>query len=63
MQPGRILSLTVLGAGVLYYVPAVAGVLFAKSSSPSDPGLVSTAGVLVLLGALGLFVTRTKTTA
>lgn len=46
-----------IGAGVLFYVLSVAGVMWGDPSSPSDIGLYSVTAVLVLFG-LGAWILR-----
>jgi len=53
MNPGKILALGCLAIGVLFYVAAVAGLMW-PATPPMDVGVVSTSGVFILLGLLGL---------
>lgn len=63
MDP-RPLSLAVLAFGVLVYIAAVAGLLFAEPTPPLDVGALSLLIVCVLSGAYGfLLLKRTKVPA
>jgi hypothetical protein len=60
MDP-RPLSIAVLAFGVLTYIAAVAGVLFAKPTPPTDVGALSLLIVCLLFGVYGfLLLKRTK---
>ncbi|MEA3190135.1 MAG: hypothetical protein QOD77_717 [Thermoplasmata archaeon] len=53
MQLSKVLSLASLAFGVLFYVAAVAGLLW-PATPPADVGILSTAGVFILMGLVGL---------
>lgn len=53
MQLSKVLSVASLLFGLVFYVAAVAGVLW-PATSPGDVGIVASAGVFVLLGLVGL---------
>lgn len=53
MNLGKILALASLVFGLLFYVVAVAGLLW-PATPPTDVGLVATSAVFVLFGAFGL---------
>lgn len=59
VQFSRGLSIASLVFGVLFYVVAVAGLLW-PATQPSDVGLVSTTAVFVLFGAFGLLLRPTS---
>ncbi|MEA3136367.1 MAG: hypothetical protein QOJ26_194 [Thermoplasmata archaeon] len=60
MDP-RPLSVAVLLFGVLVYVAAVAGLLFAEPTPPADVGALSLLVTCLLFGGYGFFlVNRTK---
>jgi hypothetical protein len=63
MDP-RPLSIAVLLFGVLVYVAAVAGLLFAEPTPPGDAGALSLLVVCLLFGGYGfLLIRRTKVPA
>ncbi|MHB1262099.1 MAG: hypothetical protein ACYC2H_10340 [Thermoplasmatota archaeon] len=63
MDP-RPLSVFVLAFGVLVYVAAVAGLLFAEATPPTDVGALSLLVVSLLFGAYGfMLIKRTKVPA
>jgi hypothetical protein len=63
MDP-RPVSVVVLVFGLLTYIAAVSGMLFAKPTPPGDVGALSTLVTCVLFGALGfLIVKRSKVPA
>jgi hypothetical protein len=63
MDP-RPLSVVVLLFGLIIYIAAVAGVLFAEPTPPTDVGALSLLVTCVLFGAYGfLLVKRTKVPA
>lgn len=53
MRTSKVLALACLAVGVLFYVVAIAGLLW-PATKPTDVGLLSTSGVLVLFGLAGL---------
>jgi hypothetical protein len=53
-------SLICLVAGVLFFITAVSGLLFAKPTSPADLGLYSVTVVLVAFGLGGLLLRKAK---
>jgi hypothetical protein len=60
MDP-RPLSIAVLAIGLLIYIGAVAGLLFAKPTPVTDVGALSVLVVSVLFGAFGfLLINRSK---
>ena len=63
MDP-RPLSILVLAFGVLVYIGAVAGLLFAEATPPGDVGALSLLIICLLFGAYGfLLIKRTKVPA
>lgn len=63
MDP-RPLSIACLAIGLLVYLGAVTGALFARPTPPGDVGAVSTLVTFLLFGALGFpLVRRTKVPA
>ena len=63
MDP-RPVSVAVLAFGVLLYIAAVAGLLFAEATPPTDVGALSVLIVCVLFGIYGfLLLKRTQVPA
>jgi hypothetical protein len=54
----RLLAVACIALGLLVYVGAVAGVLFAESTPPGDVGATATLLTLLLFGVLGLALGR-----
>ena len=53
-------SLILLGAGIVFYVASVAGLLWPQASSPTDVGVYAVTVTLAGLGAGGLMLRAAK---
>jgi hypothetical protein len=58
MGPARILAIACIALGLLIYVAAVAGLLFAKATPPGDVGALSTLASFLLFGILAFLLDR-----
>ncbi len=61
MRTGKIVALCSLALGVLFYLAAIAGIMW-PATPPMDVGVISTSAVFVLFGLLGLMLKDTSPT-
>jgi hypothetical protein len=54
MRTGKMVAIGCLVLGVLFYLGSVAGLLWANPTPVADVGVISTAGIFVLFGLVGL---------
>jgi hypothetical protein len=57
-NPATIFGFALIAFGVLMYLLFVGGVITPQKTSPSDIGLVTTSGILVVLGAAAVLLGR-----
>ncbi len=54
------LSIASIAFGVILYLTSVLGLFFKAASPPLDVGLLSTTGIFVLFGVLGLMLAKAR---
>ena len=58
MGPARSLAIVCIALGLLIYIGAVAGLLFAEATPPGDVGALSTLVSFLLFGGLAFLLSR-----
>ncbi len=58
-----VLSIASIAFGVILYLTSVLGLFFEAASPPGDVGLLSTVGIFVLFGVLGLLLANARAEA